>query len=158
MKLKNTFVQGKMNKDLDERLLPKGQYPHAENIRLSNSEASDVGAIENVLGNKSLTTLGLTNAVCIGSFSDDSNQKIYWFITADEKDVVMEYDFTQSPENGLSTVLESPTVLNFSTEHLITGVVKIINGEQDKDLLVWTDDLNQPRCVNIARFKNYTDR
>ena len=157
MKLKNTFVQGKMNKDLDERLLPKGQYPHAENIRLSNSEASDVGAIENVLGNKSLTTLGLTNAVCIGSFSDDSNQKIYWFITADEKDVVMEYDFTQSPENGLSTVLESPTVLNFSTEHLITGVVKIINGEQDKDLLVWTDDLNQPRCVNIKRFKDNTE-
>jgi hypothetical protein len=156
MRLKNTFVKGRMNKDLDERLLPKGEYPNAENIRLANSEGSDVGAIENVLGNKSLTSMGLTNAVSIGSFSDDSNQKVYWFVTADEKDVLMEYDFTQPVGLELSTVLESSTVLNFSKDHLITGVVKVINGEHDKDLLVWTDDLNQPRCVNIARFKANT--
>jgi hypothetical protein len=32
MRLKNTFVKGRMNKDLDERLLPKGEYPNAENM------------------------------------------------------------------------------------------------------------------------------
>ena len=38
---KNTFIQGKMNKDLDDRLLPNGQYRNAENITVSKSEGSD---------------------------------------------------------------------------------------------------------------------
>ena len=40
-----------MNKDLDDRLLPQGEYRDAENIQVSKSEAEDVGALENVLGN-----------------------------------------------------------------------------------------------------------
>ena len=43
-KLQHTFVQGKMNKDLDERLVPNGQYRDAQNIQISSSESSDVGA------------------------------------------------------------------------------------------------------------------
>ena len=39
--IKNTFLQGKMNKDLDERLVPNGQYRHANNIEISTSEDSD---------------------------------------------------------------------------------------------------------------------
>ena len=35
--IKNTFTQGKMNKDLDERLLPVGQYRHAMNIQVDTS-------------------------------------------------------------------------------------------------------------------------
>ena len=30
--IKNTFTQGKMNKDLNERLVPKGQYVDAMNV------------------------------------------------------------------------------------------------------------------------------
>ena len=50
-KLQHTFVQGKMNKDLDERLVPNGQYRDAQNIQVSTSEGSDIGAVENILGN-----------------------------------------------------------------------------------------------------------
>ena len=136
MKLKNTFLQSKMNKDLDERLLPKGQYPHAENIRVANSDGADVGAIENVKGNEKLTDLELTNAKTIGKFADDSNQKLYWFVTSDEKDLVMEYDFVSGTQ---STLLESTNgLLNFNKNYLITGVVKIINGDSDRDMLIWT--------------------
>ncbi len=49
--LKRVFTSGKMNKDLDERLVPNGQYRDALNVQVSNSEGSDVGAIESVLGN-----------------------------------------------------------------------------------------------------------
>ena len=52
--IKNNFTQGKMNKDLDERLVPNGQYRDAMNVQISTSDSSDVGAIENVLGNKLL--------------------------------------------------------------------------------------------------------
>ena len=50
--IKNYFVKGRMNKDLDERLIPKGEYREAQNVQISNSEDSDVGAVENILGNK----------------------------------------------------------------------------------------------------------
>jgi hypothetical protein len=46
--VKNAFIQSKMNKDLDDRLLPSGQYRHAINAQVSKSEGSDVGALENV--------------------------------------------------------------------------------------------------------------
>ena len=49
--VKNAFIKSKMNKDLDDRLIPSGEYRDALNVQVSKSEASDVGALENVLGN-----------------------------------------------------------------------------------------------------------
>ena len=48
--IKHQFTGGKMNKDLDERLVPKGEYRHADNIQVSTSEGSNVGTIQNILG------------------------------------------------------------------------------------------------------------
>ena len=50
--IKNNFIQGKMNKDLDDRLLPNGQYRDAQNITITKSDDSDVGVLQNVKGNK----------------------------------------------------------------------------------------------------------
>ena len=154
MKLQNTFVQSKMNTDIDERLLPKGQYPDAVNIRVANTEGSDVGAIENVKGNEKLTDLGLTNAETIGSFADGAAQKVYWFVASDTRDLVVEYDTQTTDSNILLDSTNPDGVLNFSKDYLITGVVKIINGDSDRDLLIWTDDLNPPRVINIKRAKD----
>ena len=49
--MKRNFTKGKMNKDLDERLVPNGEYRDAMNVQVSTSEGSDVGTIQNVLGN-----------------------------------------------------------------------------------------------------------
>ena len=54
--LKRTFTGGKMNKDLDERILPNGQYREALNIGVATSEDSDVGAAQNILGNIKVTS------------------------------------------------------------------------------------------------------
>lgn len=158
MKLKRTFVLSKMNKDLDERLLPSGQYPHAENIRVANTDASSVGSVENVKGNFQITSFSLTNAKTLGGIKDSSNQKIYWFTTSDTKDMVVEYDILNLKVNILleTTRTEKDSgILNFNENFLITGVVKIINGDSDKDLLIWTDDFNPPRMINIERSKTY---
>ena len=155
MKLQNTFVQSKLNQDIDERFLPKGQYPDALNIKVANSEGSDVGAIENSKGNEQLTALGLTNGKTIGAFADGSNQKIYWFITSDNKDLVVEYDVPNAQTNILLESSNPDGVLAFNKNYLITGVVKIVNGDSDRDLLIWTDDLNPPRVINIERAKGY---
>ena len=50
--IKHNFTGGKMNKDVDERLVPNGEYRDAMNIQVSTSEGSDVGTIQNVLGNR----------------------------------------------------------------------------------------------------------
>ena len=83
----NTFIRSKMNKDLDNRLLPNGEYRNAENLQLSRSEGSEVGEFENVLQNQELTYLytGKKNTgvaafyagKIIGQFTDETTENIY---------------------------------------------------------------------------------
>ena len=42
--IKNAFLKGKMNKDLDERLVPNGEYRDALNVDVDYSSNSDVRA------------------------------------------------------------------------------------------------------------------
>ena len=158
--LKRLFTSGKMNKDLDERLVPNGQYRDAQNIQVSDSEGSDVGAIESVLGNTKINkksnsandvwqaNFGLTNPTCIGIARDTLNNKIYWFITSDSCDAILEYD--ESTEFIAPVLVDSGSVLDFSKSNLITGV-NVFEG-----LLAWTDDRNEPRIINIETFKSAT--
>jgi len=80
-----------MNKDLDERIVPNGQYRHAENIQVSTSDGGEVGTIQNVLGNSLIANQDFISdqAVCIASIADEKNDKIYWFV----KDVGSEVEF-----------------------------------------------------------------
>ena len=48
-----------MNKDLDDRLIPNGEYRDAINISVGKSEADDIGALETVLGNTKITNSDL---------------------------------------------------------------------------------------------------
>jgi len=41
-KLRNTFLKSKMNKDLDSRLVPTGEYRDALNITVGKSESASV--------------------------------------------------------------------------------------------------------------------
>ena len=95
---KHNFTGGKMNKDLDERLVPNGEYRDAMNIQVSTSEESNVGTVQNILGNKA----GCTSYVfeqdeeninfnpqssipigskVVGSISDEKNDNLYWLIS-----------------------------------------------------------------------------
>ena len=93
--IKNQFTGGKMNQDLDERLVPNGEYREAMNIEVANSEGSDVGTAQNILGNKNrpLTLKsGLPGtefimgdeAVCVGSISDEKNDTMYYLVWSEE--------------------------------------------------------------------------
>jgi hypothetical protein len=85
--IKNQFTGGKMNKDLDERLVPNGEYRDAMNIQVSTSEGSAVGTVQNILGNKRLnesrcnTSYLPTNAFTVGSVSDEKNDAFYWLVS-----------------------------------------------------------------------------
>ena len=55
--IQRNFIRGRMNKSLDERLVPNGEYVDALNVRLGSTEETEVGAVENSKGNIPLTTL-----------------------------------------------------------------------------------------------------
>lgn len=148
MKLTRTFTKGIMNKDLDERLIPPGQYRDGQNIGVSTSEDSNVGSIENMLGNTQVggdLSFLTTAAKTIGAISDDARETFYWFVTDTSFDYILKYNET----TGIaSKVLEDTKgrVLKFDSEYIITGISIIDN------LLFWTDNLNPPRRLNIKNF------
>lgn len=71
----NTFLKSKMNKDLDARIIPSGEYRNAVNVQISKSEGDSVGSVENVLGNNKVfdfeAATGTANLHCIGYLAND---------------------------------------------------------------------------------------
>lgn len=139
-----------MNKSLDERLLPDGEYINAMNVRIGSTELSDIGSLENTRGNVKISTILYnenplhSTATCIGAFQDGVNNTIYWFIHSPEDGVDM--IVSMNVETGLVVYhVVSTSVLNFSRQHLINGVNKV------EDLLFFTDGYNPPRKINVTR-------
>jgi hypothetical protein len=175
--ISRNFLAGKMNKDLDERVIPNGQYTNAMNVRIASTEGNfgndgngSIGVVENARGNEPLTRLayidgskGLsTSAKCIGAYEDGSTETIYWFVhdsnfnTVDYGITKLDLIVSYSEKNQLLDYhifsinhFTDKTVLNFNPDYLITGVNLIEN------LLFFTDDYNPPRVININ--KNYAN-
>ena len=147
MKISNSFTQGKMNKDLDERLIPKGQYRDALNIEVNASEGAGIGAVENVKGNTLIGTYPYpsdeNNLSVIGSIANQSTNDIFFLVTGSINDYVLQYN---SENNQITTLLQDTKgrVLKFNSLNLITGINIIDN------LLFWTDDLNPPRRLDVS--------
>ena len=98
--------------------------------------------LETVPGTRSITPV--PTGIVLGSIRYDLEEKIYWFVYhSDTEHAIYEYDQTT---NTTSTILIGD--LKLSVDNLITGI-NIIDG-----MLFWTDDLNEPRKINIEKFKN----
>ena len=159
----NRFHKGRMNKDLDERLVPNGEYRDALNVEIVTSEGSNVGTVQNLKGNIDLSSiviqdkhLGSTSAYCVGSIADEKNDKIYWLLAGEGRDIIAEYNYNTG--NVLPVVVDiftpgtaayqgSGRVLNFDKAFPITGL-NIID-----EMLFWTDNNTEPKRVNIPRAK-----
>jgi len=158
--VKNNFIKSKMNKDLDKRLIPSGEYIDAKNAQISMSEGDGVGTLENVLGNELVSTLVfpvVSDLVSIGYFVDQINNFIYVFLTDNYTSSYVEegggvgskhFICRYSPDTETSTILVTGAFLNFSTLNPIYGVNLIEN------LLFFTDNRNQPRKINVTNAAN----
>jgi len=95
--IKHTFHAGKMNKDVDERLIPNGEYRDALNIQIRTTSDGNAGTAQNIPGNskvgESYNTIWTPAPVngqfqtsvkttCIGSIVDEKNDKAYFFMAA----------------------------------------------------------------------------
>lgn len=152
----STFIKGRMNKSVDERILPPGEYVDALNVRVGATETTEIGALENSRGNELLTGLRFRGvalspqARCIGAIADGQEENIYWFVhdpnhpqapnPPNKVDLIVSYNTTSQVTRYH---VESTSVLNFNPSYLITGVDLI------DDLLFFTDDFNPPRKINV---------
>ena len=169
--VKNSFLSSKMNKDLDDRLLPSNEYRDALNVAVSNSEDGDVGALENILQNTNVfkissepnSDMDYSDGKIIGYVIDTSKDNIYLFWTNYTDESANKLDNHQADplyntgnfnsaiiqynakNNSSTKVLVEGTFLNFSTTHRIYAANIV------EDLLFWTDNRNQPRKINIKR-------
>ena len=160
--VKNAFLKSKMNKDLDSRLVPSGEYRDAVNVQVIKSEGEDVGALENVQGNTIVAAfddfLGGVDLVSVGYFADQNTSRIYAFFTNNfsgsptnynpsATNIIAMWD-SKSYTGPVDTspplyVLVQGAFLNFHEEFPIIGVNVLEN------LLFFTDNRNQPRKINI---------
>ena len=170
--VRNVFVKSKMNKDLDERLLPNGEYRDGRNISVNKSEGPDEGVVENIIGNNIYSNFDFGAGVeIIGTYVDTDKDRIFIFATNHSDGSPSQLDAravgnvatASGRQIATSTCviayIEGPTAsnnsiakfdklvegafLNFSKTHPITGIDMI------EDLLFFTDNRNQPRKINV---------
>lgn len=146
-----------MNKDIDDRLLPKNQYRHAVNLEINRSEGSDAGTVQNMLGNKEMknfrTITNTSDLDCIGVFANPSTDTLFIFLT-NNLDTSGTNTYNPSAKNFIyaynsiqnnAILLVQGAFLNFSKNFKVLGINVLEN------FLFWTDNRNQPRKINITK-------
>ena len=140
--IKYNFLQGKMNKDLDERLVPNGQYRDALNIKISTSDNDDIGTAQNIKGNTLIDSNLPANSVVVGSIADEKNNSLYWFVSQPEttlsdftfsssqptinKDLILEYNGTAMAPVFVDMYSVMLSMFNSSTDPVVSSANKTI--------------------------------
>ena len=151
---KNNFLKAKMNQDLDDRLLPNGEYRTAQNILVGKSEEDSVGTLENIKGNALILSTDIPDGVygpmyIIGYYMDSSTDRIYTFLTDwtgtgnAPADASCSIRFLNVNNTSQYVTLVSGSFLNFSTQNIIISVNVL------ESFLFFTDNFNQPRKINV---------
>ena len=169
---KRTFQSAKMDKDVDDRILPQGTYRDALNVSVEFSEDGNVGALENLKGNSAvvssfppyLDTAINTGVKVIGSIPHPEENKIYYFFSGAVTDGIVEYDETTSTlnpivldsttEDATQVVAESEVAFTFS-DAVVSGSVSvdgIISVQSQKGIATAiTTDFNETVGISTVR-------
>ncbi len=155
--IKRYFSNGVMNKDIDERIVPNGQFIHAENIRVNINEGGSGGVVTNVKGTEilqSLDSLGSNHTdffpSVIGEGRDDDDWCIYVLFKTNQSDLLVEYNYK---ENILTRVLEGD--LGLDRNFLVNEIRIIKDSVTGEKYAAWTDFNTSIKCININRCKTF---
>ena len=103
--LRQDFSKARMNKDMDERLVPNGEYRDANNIQIATSDGSDIGTVQSLLSNyirnrteqnassggyNRLYSDGISSPsnikhTIVGTVADASKDKIYYLVSGGDQ-------------------------------------------------------------------------
>lgn len=167
---KRTFIGG-MDFDTESRYLKQGDYRAAINMKPSG-ENDGMGTLENIVGSEFIddtNTVGWSgtaitfttdrvlgaNSKVIGVCRDEVYDRIIYFIRESDTECSI-YEYSQK-QNAISVIVNKFD-LDFHEDYLITGANVIAHGEPwaPDGLLYFTDNLNPPRKINIAKAKLMT--
>ena len=128
--IKHTFTAGKMNKDLDERLVPNGEYRDALNVQIRTTDGdttgeADAGTVQNIKGNEKISNVstsefGSRYQKTIASIADEKNDKAYFFMAAPTNNI--------ATTNNPSVVIYSDLIVEQDVDGTTTPVVVDIWG------------------------------
>ena len=179
--VKNSFLKSKMNQDLDDRLIPNGEYRYANNISVGKSETDDIGTLKNVLGNELLQQTSnneflpgtetpnpnyIGGLECIGTFMDNQNNRMFQFLTnySDPNPSQITYPKDAGLAPYLAGWVMKIVMYDFTGSGTYAVLVDglFLNFAKNKEfkitgvnliegLLFWTDNRNQPRKININK-------
>lgn len=155
---------GTMDQDTEARYLGPANYRYLLNGRTAINSQGTFGAVEDVMGNVLVPNLNLPNVgvnKVIGSYEDIAGQSCIYFVYNSNGFHGIYRWFANSPlslNGSIETIYQVkqpaayydfyPNPLNFQSTKLITGINLV------EDLLCWTDDYNEPKCINITRANN----
>ncbi len=122
--IKHSFTTGKMNKDLDERLVRNGEYRHAENIQVHTTDQQGDGGAAGIIQNiKGTAEIGRSyyaawhagsaptteseyaaygNSLyprCVAGVADEKNDKAYFFFASPMTTPIGSADFNPNANN-----------------------------------------------------------
>tara|TARA_R100000234_G_scaffold29906_3_gene17390 strand:+ start:1636 stop:7488 length:5853 start_codon:yes stop_codon:yes gene_type:complete len=136
--IKHTFSAGKMNKDLDERIVQNGEYRDALNIQVRTTDGGsdglgDSGTVQNLEGNIEKIAAYLTTSTIdadgnteltkiVGSVADEKNNNAYFFSAA------------PVPDWGIENI--NPTFIT-SEQAWVDNIIEIdIDGNRNEAIFV----------------------
>ena len=141
---KKNFLGG-LNSDIEDRLMPTGDYRYALNVRASKSDGANEGSIENTKGN-TLISFPMPNgdSKVLGALDNiRENKVIYFLYNGFGNHSIREFD---ASTKTIVTLLETP-LLNFQPDNYILDSFLI------DDILTFNDRVNPPRSLNITRLR-----
>ena len=143
------IFDGGMNADDSLRLLSDREYLQLMNGRVGKSRTGKDYRVENVPGTLQLVS-GLLPAgtnMTIGSAVDESrNRLIYFNYNSNGDHGIYAYDLLTSTSYKILLNAQVSGGLNFSLTNRIDRNARVVG-----DQLYWTDNFNEPRCLNIER-------
>ena len=154
--LKNS-LNGGLDLDTSDYLLPKDKYRDALNITLDAIEGSQDNNITNIVGNQRVTySYPAGTGKVIGAFPFTLRNTIIFFrYNSLGYNGIYEYDRTNEV---ITKIFESLTdsdtdILNFTQYDKITSVNVFPRESGEGDLLFFLDSLGRPTTLNIQSFK-----
>jgi len=146
----DTSTLGFLNKDDEERLLPKGDYTDALNIRRRISSGNVPFPVKNVLGDSKVTNTLFPSGdnFCIGGVDHAETNNYFFFLwNSNDNHGIFQYN---TITNSITRIYID-SVLNFQKGSYITDAVALSGLSNDGVLLYFTDNFNPPRKINVKR-------
>lgn len=145
-----SFAGGSIDFDSSSEFVKPNNWIDSLNIRARSKDGAKDEVVSNIGGNTKVAyTLPSGTNTCIGGAKDEANGYLYYFVhNSNSYDLILRYNVTAGTITKVMINLTDTgavDVLQFSTSYYINHA-NVIDG-----LLYWTDGLNEPRKINIAK-------